>query len=81
MSQRSTAQSVYKRFLNTSSYSPKNPQGIREKFSATDKRIITGSVKNDPKITADHGKGQFLCNLEKSFKSYYSTRSKTKWAT
>ena len=50
---RSTAQSAYKRFLKTSSYSPKKPSppGRLEKLSKKDKRLIIRSVKNDPKTT------------------------------
>ena len=48
---RSTAQSAYKRFLKTSSYSPKKPPGRPEKLSKKDKRLIIRSVKNDPKTT------------------------------
>ena len=48
---RSTAQSAYKRFLKTSSYSPKKPPGRPEKLSKKYKRLIIRSVKNDPKTT------------------------------
>ena len=50
---RSTAQTVYKRFLKTYSYVAKKPAGRPEKLSEKEQRLIVRRVEKGPKTTLE----------------------------